>query len=442
MDATNGGTRRHDREILRLALPALGALAVEPLYVLVDTAIVGRLGTDQLAGVAVAGVVLTAAFGLCNFLAYGTTAAVARLVGARDRVRAAAQGVDALWLALGIGVTLMVAGIVLAGPIVDAMGASRDVRPYALSYLRISLAGTPAVMCTLAGMGYLRGCQDTKTPFAIALGANSVNLVVELVFVYGFGWGVAGSAWSTVLSQFGAATVFSAIVVRAARRLGAEMRPDTAGIRRAAVVGTQLVVRTASLLAGFLTATAIAARIGDDEVAAHQVAFQVWLFLALVLDAIAIAAQALLGRYLGEGDVAEARAVSARMVRVGVLIGVALGAAVAVTRPLLSVAFTGDGTVQSLIADILWIVALAQPLNALVFVLDGVLIGAGETRYLAAAMLTAYLAFLPAGLAVLGLGAGLVALWLALTWFMVVRAAGMWARWRSDRWLVAGAVRD
>jgi putative MATE family efflux protein len=430
-----------DREILRLAVPALGALAIEPLYVLVDTAIVGRLGTNQLAGLAVAAVVLTAAFGLCNFLAYGTTAAVARLVGAGDRRRAAAQGVDALWLALGIGVGLAVVGIAAAGPIVDAMGASANVRPYGLTYLRISLLGTPAVMLALAGMGYLRGCQDTRTPLGIAVVANVANLLIELLLVYGFGWGVAGSAWSTVCAQSGAAVVFVAIVVRAARDQGAEMRPDVAGIRRAALVGSQLVVRTASLLAGFLTATAIASRIGDDEVAAHQVAFQLWIFLALTLDAIAIAAQALLGRYLGQGDTGEARRVSIRMVEWGLGAGVALALVVALARPLLAVAFTDDAAVQSLLRDVLWIVALTQPLNALVFVLDGVLIGAGETRYLAGAMLAAYLAFLPVGLAVLGLDGGLVALWLALTWFMLVRAAGMGARWRTDRWLVGGAVR-
>jgi putative MATE family efflux protein len=432
---------RYDREIFRLALPALGALAIEPLYVLVDTAIVGRLGTDPLAGLAVAAAVLTSAFALCNFLAYGTTAAVARLIGAGDERRAAAQGVDALWLGLAIGSVIALLGLVLAGPIVDVMGASSDVRPYALTYLRISMLGTPAVMLALAGMGYLRGRQDTRTPLYVALGANVANLVIEIVLVYGLDLGIAGSAWGTVIVQVGAAVVFVSFVTRAARAHDAPLTPDAPGIRRAARVGGQLVVRTGALLAGFLTATAVAGRIGDAELAAHQVAFQLWLFLALSLDAIAIAAQAMLGRYLGAGDAATARSASARMVQWGVAAGVVLGTAVIVLRPFLAVAFTDDSTVQELLRDVLWIVALTQPLNAVVFVLDGVLIGAGETRYLALAMLAAFAAYLPAALLVLASGAGLIALWLALTWFMAVRTAGMGARYVTDRWLVTGASR-
>lgn len=433
---------RYDREILGLALPALGALAIEPLYVLVDTAIVGRLGTDPLAGLAVAAVVLTSVFGICNFLAYATTGAVARLIGAGDERQAARQGVDALWLGAGLGAALCVVGLVLAEPIVDVMGASDAVRPYALTYLRISLLGAPAMLIALAGMGYLRGCQDTVTPLVVALLANTANLLVELALVFGFDLGIAGSAWSTVIAQFGAAIAFTAIVVAAVRRHGASIRPDATGVRRSAKIGGQIVIRTGALLAGFLTATAIAARIGDADVAAHQVAFQLWLFLALVLDAIAIAAQALLGKYLGAGDPRQARAVSWRMVQWGLALGVALGVLIVALRPLLMNAFSVDPQVQSLIGELLWFVALTQPLNAVVFVLDGVLIGAGETRYLAIAMVAAFVVYLPFAVAVLVLDLGLVALWFALTWFMVARAVGMGARYMGDRWLVVGATRS
>ncbi len=433
--------RSIDREILRLGVPALGALAIEPLYVLVDTAIVGRLGTDQLAGVAIAGVVLTAVFALFNFLAYATTGTVARFIGAGQRGDAAAQGVDALWLAAVLGTVLAIVGLVFAEPIVSFMGASESVTPFALTYLRISLLGAPAMLLGLAGIGYLRGCQDTKTPLVVALTANVANLVIEIVLVYGLDLGVAGSAWSTVIAQVGAAIAFVGIVIAAVRRHHVSLRPDAQGIRASARVGGHLVVRTASLLAGFLTATAVAARISDAAVAAHQIAFQIWLFTALTLDAIAIAAQAILAKDLGAGNPVAARTASGRMVQWGLMMGGALALVILVLRPWLSSAFTADPAVQSLVSDVLVIVAVTMPLNAVVFVLDGVLIGAGETRYLAVAMLGAYAVYLPAALIVLTSGAGLVALWLALSWFMVARAIGMGVRYRTDAWLVTGARR-
>lgn len=431
----------HDGEIVRLAVPAFGSLAAEPLYVLADTAVVGRLGTDPLAGLAIAGIVLTAIFGIFNFLAYGTTAAVARRIGAGDRKRAAEQGVDGMWLGLFLGLGLMAAGLALAPWIVDVMGASDDVRPYALTYLRISLLGAPFMLVALAGTGYLRGCQDTMTPLWIAVGANVANLLVELVLVFGFDLGIAGSAWGTVIAQLGAATVFVAIVGRNVRAEHASITPDRAGIRAAAVVGGHLVVRTGSLLLALLVATAVASRIGDVEVAAHQIAFQIWTFLALTLDALAIAGQAIVGRLLGSGDAAEARTAARRMLELGVLGGVVLGLAIAAVSGALPALFTGDGEVRDLARQALWVVALLQPVNALVFVLDGVLIGAGDARYLAVAMAGAAAVFLPAALAVVASGAGLLALWGAMGLWMGARLIGMGRRYVGDAWLITGAVR-
>jgi len=431
----------HDRDIWRLAIPAFGALAAEPLYVLGDTAIVGRLGTHQLGGLAVAGIVLTAVFGIFNFLAYSTTAAVARRIGAGDRRRAAEQGVDGLWLAFGLGVALTVVGFVLAPAIVDAMGASGDVRPYSLTYLRISLVGAPFVLLMLAGTGYLRGCQDTRTTLVVAVAANVANLVLEVVLVYGLDLGIAGSAWGTVVAQVGAAAVYLVIVARAVRAEHASIRPDRAGIRAAAVVGGHLVVRTGALLLSLLVATAVASRIGDAEVAAHQIAFQIWTFLALTLDALAIAGQAIVGRLLGSGDAAEARTAARRMLELGVLGGVVLGLAIAAVSGALPALFTGDGEVRDLARQALWVVALLQPVNALVFVLDGVLIGAGDARYLAVAMAGAAAVFLPAALAVVASGAGLLALWGAMGLWMGARLIGMGRRYVGDAWLITGAVR-
>src|SRR6266511_5112463 len=283
----------HDREIVRLALPAFGALAAEPLYILVDTAIVGHLGTNPLAGLAVAGTVLTATFAIFNFLAYSTTGAVARQVGEGNRRAAAEQGVDGFWLAAGLGVGLTVLGLALSPLIVDAMGASSHVHPCADTYLRTSILGAPALLITLAGAGYMRGLQDTRATLLIALAANAANIVIEVAFVYGLDLGIAGSAWGTVLAQYGAAMAYIVIAARIVRLEHASVRPQAAGIRATARVGVRLVIRTGSLLAAFLAATAIASRIGDDDVAAHQIAFQVFLFLGLSLDALAIAGQAM-----------------------------------------------------------------------------------------------------------------------------------------------------
>jgi putative MATE family efflux protein len=431
----------HDREIVRLALPAFGALIAEPLYLLADTAIVGHLGTRQLGGIAIAAIVLTATFGIFNFLAYTTTGTVARHVGAGDERAAVEHGIDGIWLAIGLGLALTAVGVLVVPAVTTVMGASDAVRPYAAEYLRISLLGAPFVLVALAGAGYLRGAQDTRTTLIVAVGANVANLVIELVLVYGFRTGIAGSAWGTVVAQVGAALVFVAIVRARARVRHATFAIRGAGIRAAAVVGGRLVVRTGSLLLALLATTAVASRVSDTALAGHQVAFQIWTFLALALDAIAIAGQALVGRYLGAGDGPGARAVSRRMLELGIGAGVAVAVAVALTRSWLVLPFTNDPAVRELTVQVLWFVAVLQPLAAAVFVLDGVLIGAGDTRYLAGAMVAAtagYSVLLTVGAVT---GAGLLWLWAAFGAWVFLRWLGLYLRFRSDRWIVTGTLR-
>jgi putative MATE family efflux protein len=432
--------RAEDREILRLALPAFGALAAEPLYVLVDTAIVGHLGTRPLGGLGVAGTVLTAVFGIFNFLAYGTTAIVARRLGAGDRRAAAEHGVAGMWLAVGLGLALTTLGLALAQPIVSVMGASRDVSPYALSYLRISLIGAPFVLLALAGTGYLRGLQDTKTPLVIAIVANLFNLALELILVYGVHLGIAGSAWGTVIAQVGAAGAYLTITHRNVKRAQATARPDRGRLRAAAVIGAQLTVRTGALLLAVVVTTAIASRIGDVQLAAHQVAWQLWWFLALCLDAIAIAGQAIVGRSLGASDVPGTRAATRRMLQWGVVVGAIFAIALVVAEPVLALVFTHDHAVRHELTGLLIAVALMQPLAAVVFVLDGILIGAGDARYLAWAMVGATLCYLPCAFFVLATDAGIVALWGCVYVFMLARLYGMGRRYRGDAWLVTGAA--
>ena len=430
----------HDREILRLALPAFAALVAEPLFLLTDSAIVGHLGTPQLAGLGIAGTVLATAVSLCVFLAYGTTAAVARRVGAGELRAAVAQGVDGLWLAGALGLVLALAGWLSAGPLVATFDAAAATTSYALLYLRVSLTGLPAMLVVLAATGVLRGLQDTRTPLAVAATGAAANVALNLALVYGLGMGIAGSALGTVLAQTGMAVVFAVVVGRGARRHGAPLRPDLAGIRTAGTAGLPLVVRTASLRAALLAMTYVAAAAGTVAVAAHQVAFTLWLLLSLALDAVAIAGQAIVGRYLGAGDVTGARAATRRMVGWGVAAGVGLGVAVVVLRAAYVPVFTPDPEVRALLGTVLLVAAAFQPVCGVVFALDGVLIGAGDGRYLAGAGLVTLAVFLPLAGLVLLADAGLVALWWAFNGFLLARLATLVLRWRGDRWLVTGAA--
>ncbi|MFJ8753769.1 MATE family efflux transporter [Streptomyces sp. NPDC102441] len=433
--------RRHDREIIALAVPAFGALVAEPLFVMVDSAIVGHLGTPQLAGLAVAAALLTTAVSVFVFLAYATTAAVARQVGAGDLASAIRQGMDGIWLALLIGAAVVAVTLPLAPWLVDIFGASDTATPYATTYLRISSLGIPAMLVVLAATGVLRGLQDTRTPLYVAIGGFAANGALNAGLVYGAGLGIAGSAWGTVIAQVGMALVYLVVVVRGARRHGASLRPDAAGIRASAQAGVPLLIRTLSLRAVLMIATAVAARLGDTDIAAHQIILSLWSLTAFALDAIAIAGQAIIGRYLGANDAKGAREACRRMVQWGIASGVVLGAAIVLARPLFVPLFTGDTSVQDTLLPALLLVALSQPISGVVFVLDGVLMGAGDGRYLAWAMVLTLAVFAPAALLVPSFGGGLTALWGAMTLMMTVRLVTLWMRMRSGRWIVTGATR-
>jgi putative MATE family efflux protein len=438
--------RRHDREIVALALPAFGALVAEPLFVMVDSAVVGHLGTAQLAGLGVAAALLTTAVNIFVFLAYATTAAVARRVGAGDLPAALRQGVDGIWLALLLGALVVAAVLPTAPALVDIFGASRTAAPYATTYLRISALGIPAMLVVLAATGVLRGLQDTRTPLFVAVAGFTANAGLNAALVYGAGLGIAGSAWGTVIAQNGMAAVYLAVVVRGARRRAGDgwravLRPDAAGIRACARAGVPLLVRTISLRAVLMIATAVAARLGDTEIAAHQITLTVWSLLAFALDAIAIAGQAVIGRYLGADDPAGARAACQRMIQWGAACGIALGLLVLLARPLIGPMFSSDPAVRHALAAALLVVAVAQPVCGVVFVLDGVLMGAGDGPYLAWSMLVTLAVFAPAAFAVPALGGGLTALWWAMGLMMLTRLAALWLRARSGRWVVTGAAR-
>ncbi|MGQ0617276.1 MAG: MATE family efflux transporter [Acidimicrobiia bacterium] len=433
--------RDYDRDIVRLAVPAFGALMAEPVYILVDTAVVGHLGTPQLGGLAVASSALLTGYALFVVLAYGTTATVARLSGAGDDQEAARQGLQGLWLALFVSVPLTAVAALGARPIVEALGAAGDVAVNAEIYLRLSAPGIPALLLVLAGTGYLRGRLDTRTPLAVAVGSNVANLGLEVLFVYGLGLGIGASATATVVAQWGAAVVYLVVIGRQVWADAIGLRPDRRSVLALARSGRDLLVRTAALRAALLVGTVIATRLGPDDIAAHQVALQVFSLLTFALDAIAIAGQALVGTALGAGRRDDAVAVSRRMLRWGLVGGCLLGTAVLAARPWLPQLFSDDPKVTALAGFLLVAVALLQPVSGVVFALDGILIGAGDQRFLAVAMVGAFAAFAVVAGAASAADSGIGWLWAAIGVLMVARLVPLYVRFRRGHWAVAGAWR-
>ncbi|HSG14662.1 MAG TPA: MATE family efflux transporter [Gaiellaceae bacterium] len=426
----------YDREIFRLALPALGALAAEPLYLLVDTAIVGHLGRSQLAALGIAFIVLGGIFAIFNFLQYGTTAQVARAGGAGETATARRLGAQAVWLSVAFGLAVSIAVAVLAGPIVALVGGEGETADLAVTYLRIAAVGFPAAFVALGGQGFLRGVADLRTPLVILIAGNVLNLVLEVVFVYGLGWGIEGSAWGTAIAQLGMGAAFVVVILR--RLEPGDARPSPELGRRVLSLGKWIFLRTTSLMGSFLLAGAVATRFGDASIAAHQVAFQLWVFLALVLDSVAIAGQIIVGRELGAGRREAAYGASERMIWLSVALGAVFSAVMLLLAGVLPRVFTGDAAVIDQ-AALLWpIFALMQPLNGAVFALDGILIGAGDGPFLAGSMVAAFLACASVLVAALVGDWGIRGVWSALLVLILVRLTLMATRFRRGRWLVTG----
>ena len=431
------------RRVLALAVPALGVLAAEPLYLLVDTAVVGRLGAVALAALAVGGVVLVQVATQLTFLSYGTTASTARLYGSGQRAAAVRQGAQATWLALGIGGVVLVTGQLVAGPVVRLIAGPGAVADGALAWLRIALFGAPFLLVTLAGNGWMRGVQDTARPLRYILAGNGISAVLCPVLVHGggpvTGFGLPGSAVANVVAQLLAAGLFlRALVVERAIR-----RPSWAMMRAQLSMGRDLVLRSLAFQACFLSATSVAARTSAAAAGAHQVVLQLWFFVAMVLDSLAIAAQSLVGAALGAGNGSGARALAWQITRYGLAFGIALGLVFVAAEPALPRLFTSDAAVLAEIPHAWWIFVALQPVAGVVFALDGVLLGAGDASFLrTSTLISALLGFLPAVWASFVFGWGLVGIWSGLGAFMVLRLAFVLARTRGVGWAVPGAVRD
>ena len=405
-----------------MALPALGTLAAEPLYRLVDTAIVGRLGTDQLAGLAIAVTLLALVVAGSNFLAYGTTQRVANRFGAGRPDEAADVGVQAMWLAGMVALAAVPALVFGARPLASALGADGAVLEFAVEYLRIAAVGVPFVLIALAAQGVQRGASDYRTPLVILVCSNVANLVIEVVLVFGFDLGIAGAAWSTVIAQAGAGVAFL-VVVRRRLAPARRRRPNWADMAPLLTAGRHLLLRVGSMLAVFTGATAIAARVDDATLAAHQIAMTMFLFLALVLDALAVPAQTLVAEELGHAGTAAAE-IADRVVRLSVAAAAVIALAVAVSAPLLPHAFSDDPAVVSRATSALLFLALLLLPGAVAFADDGVLIGIGDYRFLGVAAFGYLVAVVPIAVAVLATPSfGIAGIWVGLVAWMVLRAA-------------------
>jgi putative MATE family efflux protein len=421
--------------VLSLAAPALVVLAAEPLYLLVDTAVVGHLGAVALGGLAIGGGLLAWSAALLNFLAYGTTARAARRAGAGDRAGAVTEGVQATWLALGLGLAVFVFFQLLAGPLTRLLaGGPGEVATAGEGWLRIGSLGAPLLLVSLAGNGWLRGVQELRRPMRYVLAGSLVSLVLCPLLVHPVGLGLVGSAIANVAGQ----AVTAGLFLRALARERMSWRPRPAAMRTQLVIGRDLLLRAAVLQLSFLVAAGVAARAGTAELGAHQIALQLFFFLALVLDAYAIAAQTLVGHALGANHPEEARATARRVSLWGLGTGLLVAAVLLALRPVLLPLFTSDPAVLADAELVWWFLAGMQPLAGVVFALDGALMGAGDVAYLRTVTIgSAVVGFLPLSLLAGPLGWGLAGIWTGLCLFIALRLVAVLGRVAGDRWLSA-----
>ncbi|MDO5079998.1 MATE family efflux transporter [Buchananella hordeovulneris] len=430
-----------DREIAALAWPALGSLLAEPILLLVDSAMIGHLGAAPLAALALASTILSTIVGLAIFLAYATTSATSRLLGAGDRAGALRHGIDGMWLAACLGAALGVVLFLGSPTLVSWFNPAPAVATQAVGYLRYSAPGLLGMLVVLAGTGALRGLLDTRTPLVIATTGAVLNIPLNALGIYGLGLGVPGAGLGTAITQLLMGAGYCLIVARAARAAGVALTPHGSGLRSSLAGGSPLFIRTAALRACLLATTYAATYLGTTALAGYQIVGAVLSFVAFGLDALAIAAQALIGHAIGRGDLAAVRHTVSRCLVWGLRASICLGLVLLALSPWLAHLFTPDAAVRAATPWALAATALLLPLGAYVWVLDGVLIGAADGKYLATSSLVVVLLYLPglAGLTLLARplppGPSLAVLWLALVGFNTAeRAVASWVRVRGDKW--------
>lgn len=428
-----------NRQILSLALPALGSLMAEPLLTMADSILVGHVGTLELAGLAIGSTILTLIVGICIFLAYTTTAVTGRAVGAGKRGEGLRRGIQVMWLGAVLGGVLAVILIIFAPQIVGLFSPQPSVATFARLYLVASAPGLIAMLSVLAATGVLRALLDTRTPLVVTTLGALLNVPLSTFLIFGCSWGVAGAGAGTAISQFFMATWMWAVIVKKLRVEGVSARPHLRLVLHSGLHGIPLVCRSLFLQASIVVTTWQAASFGANTLAGYQILKSLWALGAFGLDALAISAQALLANALGEGDKHRIRALIGRLNRWALACGALIGLFLALSSPFFPQLFTSDPQVLSLTTAGLIVVGLVQPLAALTYIYDGYLIGADDSKYLATSMAIVLVIYLPAILLVRLLPAGSLAL--AGIWavygivFMGGRAGSLWLRIRGDAWL-------
>ncbi|HHX47303.1 MAG TPA: MATE family efflux transporter [Brevibacterium sp.] len=425
-----------DKDILRLALPALGALIAEPIFLLTDTAMVGHLGAGALGSLAIASTILQTVLGLMIFLAYATTPRVAKRMGSGDRPGAITAGFDGIWLALGTSILLIIIGLPLLSTAIGAFDPDPAITEGAHSYLAISWWGLPFMLMVIAATGLLRGLQDTKTPLIVAAAGCIANIGLNAFFIYGLDMGVAGSAMGTVIAQAGMCAVYLTISIRAARRLHASIRPDWSGVFTSAKTSGWLLVRNASLRAALILLVFLATAMGTTDLAAIQVAQSIFFALALALDSLAIAGQAMIGLELGAKNTDAVAAINRRLCLWGIIFGIVVGVVLFAGSGFIPRAFASDPAVVSALAALLPVLALSMPIAGYVFVLDGVLMGAEDAKYLALAQLVAVIGYAILLIPIINIWPGAPGLWAGFCiGFVGFRALTLGWRVRNRAWI-------
>ncbi len=438
------------RTILRLSLSALVVLVAEPLYLMLDLAVVGRLGGLDLAALGVGVLVLSVVSTQLTFLSYGTTARSAQKFGRGDRAGAVAEGVQASWIALGVGAVIVVVVGVCAPWILAALTGGGEVAAEATTWLRIAVWGVPLILLSMAGNGWMRGVQDTRRPIIYVVVGLGVSAVLCPVLVHGLlgapTLGLEGSAVSNVVGQSIAGMLFAVRVWRdsAQHPAAGGSRPQWPIIRGQLVLGRDLIVRSLSFQICFLSAAAVASRFGVAAVASHQLVLQLWNFVALLLDSFAIAAQALVGAALGAGAVPAAWRVTKRVTVWSLSVSIGLAVIFAAGNVVIPKIFTGDTDVLRTVGTPWWFFVAMLPIAGIVFALDGVLLGSADAAFLrTATLVSALVGFLPMIWFSLIFDWGLAGIWSGLILFMVLRLLTVSWRIRSEKWTtVANPVRD
>lgn len=420
-------------DILALAVPSLGVLAATPLYMLIDTAVVGRLGPTDLAALGAATTILGQVTTQLTFLSYGTTSRASRFFGAGRPDRSVREGINATWVGIGVGLILATVVWLCAPSVATLLAGHTDVGHEASQWLRLAALGVPLTLVTMAGNGWMRGIQKTTLPLVFTL-VGVVPSAVAVPFLVKM-WGIQGSAVANLVGETITALCFGTYLVVQAKQYGLGFAPSARIIRLQLVLGRDLILRSLCFQVSFVSAAAVAGRFGQASLAGHQVLLQLWNFLALVLDSLAIAAQSLVGAALGAQNSVRARIVGRQIILYSAVCGLAIGGVLAAGWTVIPGLFTQSEQVLSAMAVPWWLLCVLVVLGGVVFALDGVLLGAGDAAFLrTATMLSAVCGFLPLVWMSLWLKWGLTGIWCGLVAFLVLRLATTATRFIRGQW--------